>query len=137
MAFVGSPELVTALAIAGDLTFNPITDFLTNEKGEQLVFHLSPNDLVYIPGEDEKGNLSNINQFKLTSNHENMIYKFVSCTESEGHFVPHTYSSPIQKNEMGTNNKSQNTIDGNIQIKSCCWKIKVDKIGNVSLEKGL
>jgi aconitate hydratase len=34
MAFVGSPELVTALAIAGDLTFNPITDFLTNEKGE-------------------------------------------------------------------------------------------------------
>lgn len=36
LAFVGSPELVTALAIAGDLTFNPITDFLTNEKGEQV-----------------------------------------------------------------------------------------------------
>ncbi|WP_236676230.1 aconitate hydratase [Chryseolinea lacunae] len=35
-AFVGSPELVTALAIAGDLTFNPQTDFLTNEKGEQV-----------------------------------------------------------------------------------------------------
>lgn len=35
-AFVGSPELVTALAIAGDLTFNPITDFLTNEKGEKV-----------------------------------------------------------------------------------------------------
>ena len=27
-AFVGSPELVTALAIAGDLTFNPLTDSL-------------------------------------------------------------------------------------------------------------
>jgi len=35
-AFVASPELVTALAIAGDLTFNPITDFLTNDKGEQV-----------------------------------------------------------------------------------------------------
>jgi len=35
-AFVGSPELVTALAIAGDLGFNPITDTLTNEKGEQV-----------------------------------------------------------------------------------------------------
>jgi aconitate hydratase len=35
-AFVGSPELVTALAIAGDLTFNPLTDTLTNEKGEQV-----------------------------------------------------------------------------------------------------
>jgi aconitate hydratase len=35
-AFVGSPELVTALAIAGDLTFNPLTDTLTNESGEQV-----------------------------------------------------------------------------------------------------
>jgi aconitate hydratase len=35
-AFVASPELVTALAIAGDLTFNPITDFLTNDKGEKV-----------------------------------------------------------------------------------------------------
>jgi len=35
-AFVGSPELVTALAIAGDLGFNPITDSLTNEKGEKV-----------------------------------------------------------------------------------------------------
>jgi len=33
-AFVASPEIVTALAIAGDLTFNPITDTLINEKGE-------------------------------------------------------------------------------------------------------
>ena len=35
-AFVASPEIVTALAIAGDLTFNPLTDTLTNAKGEQV-----------------------------------------------------------------------------------------------------
>jgi len=35
-AFVASPELVTALAIAGDLSFNPLTDTLTNDKGEQV-----------------------------------------------------------------------------------------------------
>ncbi|AUD02930.1 aconitate hydratase [Spirosoma pollinicola] len=35
-AFVASPEIVTALAIAGDLTFNPMTDTLTNEAGEQV-----------------------------------------------------------------------------------------------------
>lgn len=35
-AFVGSPELVTAMAIAGDLTFNPLTDYLTNEAGEKV-----------------------------------------------------------------------------------------------------
>lgn len=36
LAFVASPELVTALAIAGDLNFNPLTDTLTNDKGEQV-----------------------------------------------------------------------------------------------------
>lgn len=35
-AFVASPEIVTALAIAGDLTFNPMTDYLTNDKGEKI-----------------------------------------------------------------------------------------------------
>ncbi len=35
-AFVASPEIVTAIAIAGDLCFNPMTDTLTNEKGEQV-----------------------------------------------------------------------------------------------------
>ncbi|MEO8148412.1 MAG: aconitate hydratase [Bacteroidia bacterium] len=35
-AFVASPEVVTAFAIAGDLTFNPMTDFLTNDKGEKI-----------------------------------------------------------------------------------------------------
>lgn len=33
-SFVASPEVVTAMAIAGDLTFNPLTDTLKNEAGE-------------------------------------------------------------------------------------------------------
>lgn len=36
LAFVGSPEIVTALAIAGRLDFNPITDKLVNENGEEV-----------------------------------------------------------------------------------------------------
>lgn len=35
-AFVASPEIVTAFAIAGDLRFNPLTDTLMNEKGEAV-----------------------------------------------------------------------------------------------------
>ena len=35
-AFVGSPELVTALAIAGDLTFNPLEDTLVNAAAEEI-----------------------------------------------------------------------------------------------------
>ncbi|MEP6948575.1 MAG: aconitate hydratase [Ginsengibacter sp.] len=35
-AFVASPEITTALTIAGSLTFNPLTDYLTNDKGEKI-----------------------------------------------------------------------------------------------------
>lgn len=35
-AFVASPEVAMALAIAGNLCFNPLTDTLTNEQGEQV-----------------------------------------------------------------------------------------------------
>ncbi len=34
--FVASPEIVTAMAIGGSLTFNPITDFLVNKNGEKV-----------------------------------------------------------------------------------------------------
>jgi aconitate hydratase len=63
-AFVASPELVTALAIAGRLDFNPITDTLINEEGKAVKldppqgFELPPNgfkveDLGYqAPAED-------------------------------------------------------------------------------------
>ena len=36
-SFVASPELVTAMAIAGDLTFNPLKDKLKNRKGEEVM----------------------------------------------------------------------------------------------------
>ena len=35
-AFVASPEIVTAMAIAGTIAFNPLTDTITNDKGQQV-----------------------------------------------------------------------------------------------------
>ena len=43
-AFVASPEMVAALAIAGDLGFNPITDTLTNANGEQVKLNAPTGD---------------------------------------------------------------------------------------------
>ena len=53
-AFVGSPELVTALAIAGDLTFNPITDTLVNEAGETVRLEPPTGDELPARGFDVK-----------------------------------------------------------------------------------
>jgi aconitate hydratase len=47
--FVASPELVTAMALSGSMKFNPLTDTLTNDKGEQVMldppqgYELPPN----------------------------------------------------------------------------------------------
>ena len=55
-AFVASPDLVTAMAFAGDLTFNPVTDTLKGKDGKEFKFS-EPNgkDLPprgYDPGEN-------------------------------------------------------------------------------------
>jgi len=46
-SFVASPEIVTALAIAGDLTFNPLEDTLINEEGQAV--KLDPPSGVELP----------------------------------------------------------------------------------------
>ncbi|WP_312823458.1 type II CRISPR RNA-guided endonuclease Cas9 [Epilithonimonas sp.] len=103
-----------------------------NEKEHQLLFNLSPNDLVYV----SDGSSENIET--------NRIYKMVSSTGVECHFVPNHYSSPILKNECGTNNKSERLLeyfndndlkgedDKMLMIKNFCIKLKVDRLGNIS-----
>ncbi len=49
-AFVASPEIVAAIAIAGDLSFNPITDTLTNNKGEQVKLDPPTGDELPVKG---------------------------------------------------------------------------------------
>jgi aconitate hydratase len=55
-AFVASPELTTALAIAGSLSFNPITDELVNTQGGKVKLDPPKGDELpqkgFLPGED-------------------------------------------------------------------------------------
>jgi aconitate hydratase len=46
-SFVASPEIVTAMAIAGDMKFNPLTDTLINENGQEV--SLEPPTGVELP----------------------------------------------------------------------------------------
>ncbi len=49
-AFVASPEIATAFAIAGDLCFNPMTDTLVNDKGEQVKLDAPNGDKLPVKG---------------------------------------------------------------------------------------
>ena len=101
----------------------------TNVKGDKLLFYLSPNDLVYVPGEDEFL-IDCKNEFNLNNK---SIYKMISCTEGECHFIPYQIATPMLKNiELGSNNKSERAWNGQM-IKQNCLKLKVDRLGNISI----
>jgi aconitate hydratase len=53
LAFVAGPEITTALALAGSLSFNPITDELENEKGEKIKLDPPVGEELPIRGFDE------------------------------------------------------------------------------------
>lgn len=107
---------------------NNIEDYLKEDKmvanEEKLLFILSPNDLVYLPTKDDlKNGIQEVDKKR--------IYKLVSCTGNEGHFVPEIIANPIiQTTELGSNNKAQRAWTGEM-IKETCVPIEVDRLGNI------
>lgn len=115
------------------------------EKGE-LLFTLSPNDLVYVPTDEEKENPHIVDIANLSKEQVRRVYKMVSTTKGECHFVPNTSSNEIIKNENGTNSKNEriqlffnendivdekDNLKG-IMIKERCWKLRIDRLGNIT-----
>ena len=110
------------------------------EKG-QFLFSLSPNDLVYVPTKEETEHIGLLEFKKLTNIQSNRIYKMVSTTKRECHFIPVSNATEIKKNENGTNSKNeriQDFFDGNCpidlkgkpsMIKNICWKLEIDRLG--------
>jgi len=96
-----------------------------NEDGMALKFYLSPNDLVYVPSEDE------LNCFEVNIA-KDRIYKMVSSSGPQAFFIKGTVASVIvNKQEFSPLNKMEKTIDG-IMIKAVCWKLEVDRLGNIT-----
>ncbi len=99
----------------------------TNEKGDTLLFHLSPNDLVYVPTNDELDNLGGIDFGKLNKEQKNTIYKVVSFTGGRLSVIPINVATAIvNKVEYTQLNKIELTKE-----KEICIKLKVDRLGNI------
>lgn len=97
-----------------------------NDNGDKLLFWLSPNDLVYIPTEEEL-ELGRINE----PIDGKRIYKMVSSSGNQCFFVPQNISNAIMPTiELGANNKAEKSWDGKM-IKAVCIPIKVDRLGLV------
>lgn len=117
-----------------------------NNKDHRLLFYLSPNDLVYVP-EEESPEIFRLPD--ITDIPSSRFYRFKDSSETTANFVPLTASDLIFEmkkadqlkngisyniqNEFGlksAQSKNQQSIDG-IMIKKNCWKVMVDRLGNI------
>jgi len=103
-----------------------------SSEGLNLFFHLSPNDLVYVPTTEELNHGDESFNLQLASNRVQRIYKMVSSTGSQCFFVRSEVAvSIVNKLEFSALNKMEKSIEG-IMIKDKCIKLKVDRLGNIS-----
>ncbi|TAL60953.1 MAG: type II CRISPR RNA-guided endonuclease Cas9, partial [Bacteroidetes bacterium] len=115
----------------------------TNDKGNSLLFYLSPNDLVYVPTEEETINQSSIGFTNLSYEQKKRLYN-VNDFSSTCYFTPNHVAKAIAPKEIDLNyDKKKNKTTGSfdtktasiegIQIKDVCIPLKVDRLGNIKL----
>lgn len=108
-----------------------------DENGNHLLFSLSPNDLVYVPSDEEIANTS-----LPVSLDKDRIYRFVSSTGNRSYYKIATIASEVaDKKEFSTLNKTERAAvfenpnevyDKRTLIKVICWKLEVDRLGNIT-----
>ena len=111
----------------------------TNDAGLPLKFYLSPNDLVYVPTDEDRAAAH-------PSIDKRRIYKMVSATDKNSFFLPFEVASIIAdqvefeaKNKVGRviealeyTEQYESSAINKIMIKDVCWKLEVDRLGNIT-----
>ena len=93
---------------------------------DEATFILSPNDLVYVPTQEEMESGMISQQID-----KSRIYKMVSSSKFQVYFVKVNVASSIHdKNEFSALNKMERALTGEM-IKEVCIPIKVDRLGHI------
>ncbi|WP_288763836.1 type II CRISPR RNA-guided endonuclease Cas9 [uncultured Weeksella sp.] len=151
---IGLIELIETLKQDKSNRLNPLSDKIYDNNQNEFVwkFTLSPLDLVYIPTEEEMENPLLVDFKNLTKEQVNRIYKYVDGAIGYANFIPFSFSKTIKIEGLKMNDvvyngevtlstkkdKQQrilkqfhNAIDDTM-VKEVCWKLKVDRLGNIS-----
>ena len=107
-----------------------------NEKGEPLLFSLSPNDLVYVSMEGEIAETIDFNN--LSKEQKERIYNVNDFSSTTCYFTPNRVAKAICPKEIDKKGKDSGSFDTKtasiegVQIKEVCIKLKVDRLGNIT-----
>ncbi|HNB49996.1 MAG TPA: hypothetical protein PK332_11565, partial [Chitinophagales bacterium] len=114
-----------------------------NEASEKLLFYLSPDDLIYVPTEDERENLNAIDFSNLSKDQIKRVFFVNDFSGSTCYFRPNRLAKAIINKEVDMNyDEKKNKITGSFdtktasfegkQIKEICIKLNIDRLGNIS-----
>jgi len=128
----------------------PILNEKLDEKGSQLtlLFYLNPNDIVYIPTQEQ---IERGIKIAIEDIDKKRIYTFISSSGNRADFIPANSATTIIninfkdqiklglnlniQNEFGVGSpksKNERGITGEM-VKDVCIKLKIDRLGNISL----
>jgi len=109
---------------------------IDNTKG-RFLFSLSPNDLVYVPTDEELENPNSVDFEKLEKEQINRIYKMEKTSKQQCYFIQNNIANLIKQydakskfGEFGSQNKLEISVDGK-KITDFCWKLKVNRLGKI------
>jgi len=106
-----------------------------NEKGHNLLFHLSPNDLVYVPTEDEREDVSMINFDNIDADRKKRFFNVNDFTGVTVYFTPNSFAKAVASKELDTSFDSKLSKFEGKSIKEHCIKLNIDRLGNIKLLK--
>ena len=108
----------------------------------EFMFSLSPNDLVYVPTDEEMANPSLVDIDNLTRKQIGRIFTVNDFSGPTIYFTPNSLANNITAKEVDLkidekSGKLQGSFDTKtasfefVPIKDTCWKMKVDRLGNI------
>jgi CRISPR-associated endonuclease Csn1 len=117
-------------------------EYRGKEVAVNYLFHLSPNDLVYVPTEEENANIKGFDFTNLSNEQVKRIF-VVNDFSSTCYFTPIHLAKNIAPKEVDLSfDSKKNKLSGSFdtktasfegkQIKDECIKLKVDRLGNLS-----
>lgn len=130
---------------------SPVPEKIAIEKKKEihelnLQFYLSPDDLIYVPTEDERKNINLIDFNNLTIEQKKRVFFVNDFSGSTCYFRPNRIAKAIVAKEVDMNydekkNKTSGSFDLKTaslkgeQIKETCIKLNIDRLGNISPAK--
>lgn len=108
----------------------------------EFMFSLSPNDLVYVPTDEEKLNPNSVDINNLTKEQINRIFTVNDFSGQTIYFTPSSLANNITAKEVDLRiDEKSGELKGSFDtktasfestpIKDFCWKIEVDRLGNI------